>query len=107
MATDDEGHKVALITGITGQDGSYLAELLLAKGYYVSRSGVPPEEACAFLEIQNDPTKNMIVSHPLLFLCHRFAHLLLFLRSMGLYVVPLASTQDVLTTFTVIAMRQE
>ncbi|QKD04797.1 GDP-mannose 4,6-dehydratase [Mesorhizobium loti] len=27
--------KVALITGITGQDGSYLAELLLAKGYSV------------------------------------------------------------------------
>jgi GDPmannose 4,6-dehydratase len=27
--------KVALITGITGQDGSYLAELLLAKGYEV------------------------------------------------------------------------
>jgi GDPmannose 4,6-dehydratase len=26
---------VALITGITGQDGSYLAELLLAKGYFV------------------------------------------------------------------------
>jgi GDPmannose 4,6-dehydratase len=26
----------ALITGITGQDGSYLAELLLAKGYHVS-----------------------------------------------------------------------
>jgi len=26
-------HKKALITGITGQDGSYLAELLLAKGY--------------------------------------------------------------------------
>ena len=25
----------ALITGITGQDGSYLAELLLAKGYDV------------------------------------------------------------------------
>lgn len=25
----------ALITGITGQDGSYLAELLLAKGYIV------------------------------------------------------------------------
>ena len=24
--------KVALITGVTGQDGSYLAELLLAKG---------------------------------------------------------------------------
>ena len=27
--------KTALITGITGQDGSYLAELLLEKGYYV------------------------------------------------------------------------
>jgi len=27
--------KVALITGITGQDGSYLAELLLQKGYLV------------------------------------------------------------------------
>src|SRR5437016_1383772 len=27
--------KKALITGITGQDGSYLAELLLAKGYQV------------------------------------------------------------------------
>ena len=27
--------KTALITGITGQDGSYLAELLLGKGYDV------------------------------------------------------------------------
>src|SRR2546426_5553480 len=27
--------KKALVTGITGQDGSYLAELLLAKGYEV------------------------------------------------------------------------
>jgi GDPmannose 4,6-dehydratase len=27
--------KVALITGVTGQDGAYLAELLLAKGYQV------------------------------------------------------------------------
>ena len=27
--------KIALITGITGQDGSYLAELLLSKGYQV------------------------------------------------------------------------
>lgn len=29
------GNKVALITGITGQDGSYLAEFLLEKGYTV------------------------------------------------------------------------
>ncbi len=27
--------KKALVTGITGQDGAYLAELLLAKGYEV------------------------------------------------------------------------
>jgi GDPmannose 4,6-dehydratase len=28
-------HKVALVTGVTGQDGAYLAELLLAEGYEV------------------------------------------------------------------------
>lgn len=28
-------HKKALITGVTGQDGSYLAEFLLEKGYEV------------------------------------------------------------------------
>ena len=28
-------NKTAIITGITGQDGSYLAELLLSKGYRV------------------------------------------------------------------------
>lgn len=37
--------KTALITGIAGQDGSYLAELLLSKGYYVHglvrRNSVP------------------------------------------------------------------
>jgi GDPmannose 4,6-dehydratase len=31
----DQNRRKALITGITGQDGSYLAEFLLAKGYYV------------------------------------------------------------------------
>ncbi len=31
----NQKRKVALITGITGQDGSYLAELLLQKGYSV------------------------------------------------------------------------
>ncbi|VDO88903.1 unnamed protein product [Heligmosomoides polygyrus] len=40
MASDAEiaafrARKVALITGISGQDGSYLAELLLSKGYAV------------------------------------------------------------------------
>jgi len=31
----NSGTKTALITGVTGQDGAYLAELLLAKGYMV------------------------------------------------------------------------
>ena len=31
----EEGLKVALITGVTGQDGAYLAEMLLDKGYMV------------------------------------------------------------------------
>ena len=33
--TPADGRKTALITGITGQDGAYLAALLLAKGYVV------------------------------------------------------------------------
>src|ERR671927_431434 len=43
----------ALITGITGQDGSYLAELLLSKGYdvvgVVRRSSTTPYERIAHL----------------------------------------------------------
>jgi GDPmannose 4,6-dehydratase len=35
MPGSESGTKTALITGITGQDGSYLAELLLEKGYKV------------------------------------------------------------------------
>jgi GDPmannose 4,6-dehydratase len=30
-----ELQKTAIITGVTGQDGSYLSELLLSKGYRV------------------------------------------------------------------------
>jgi GDPmannose 4,6-dehydratase len=45
--------KTALITGITGQDGSYLAELLLEKGYrvvgVVRRSSTTPYERIAHL----------------------------------------------------------
>ena len=33
--------QVALITGITGQDGSYLADFLLAKGYEARDSDKP------------------------------------------------------------------
>ena len=32
LADGDRARKVAFITGVTGQDGSYLVELLLAKG---------------------------------------------------------------------------
>jgi GDPmannose 4,6-dehydratase len=35
MSSQKENRKVALITGVTGQDGAYLAELLLKKGYIV------------------------------------------------------------------------
>ncbi|HET7885026.1 MAG TPA: GDP-mannose 4,6-dehydratase [Bradyrhizobium sp.] len=35
MTVQDAKHKVALITGVTGQDGTYLAEYLLGLGYTV------------------------------------------------------------------------
>ncbi|MDQ1496497.1 MAG: GDP-mannose 4,6 dehydratase, partial [Actinomycetota bacterium] len=35
MTATNAARKTALVTGITGQDGSYLAELLLSKGYQV------------------------------------------------------------------------
>jgi GDPmannose 4,6-dehydratase len=37
MNMEDDGKRMrkALVTGITGQDGSYLAEFLLKKGYEV------------------------------------------------------------------------
>ena len=49
-----ENKKIALITGITGQDGSYLAEFLIEKGYEVHgtirRSSVDFRERIAHLE---------------------------------------------------------
>jgi GDPmannose 4,6-dehydratase len=51
--SDNQGRR-ALITGVTGQDGSYLAELLLAEGYEVSgvvrRSSTESFERIAHLE---------------------------------------------------------
>jgi GDP-mannose 4,6 dehydratase len=44
MATEDR--KVALVTGITGQDGSYLAEFLLEKGYTVSSASILRSLVC-------------------------------------------------------------
>ena len=53
--------KHAFITGITGQDGSYLAELLLSKNYYVHgllrRSSTP-----------NTKNIDYIINNPKIFL---------------------------------------
>ena len=35
MAVQDSKRRVALLTGVTGQDGAYLAEYLLGLGYMV------------------------------------------------------------------------
>lgn len=57
--------KVALITGITGQDGSYLAELLLCKGYEVHginrRSSVSNTERIDHL--LRDDMENRVTLH--------------------------------------------
>lgn len=49
--------KIALITGVTGQDGSYLSELLLEKGYdvhgLIRRSSIDYRERIADLEEHN------------------------------------------------------
>ena len=51
---NDMDKKIALITGVTGQDGSYLAEFLMEKGYEVHgtirRSSVDFRERIAHLE---------------------------------------------------------
>jgi len=52
------GKKVAFITGIGGQDGSYLAEFLLSKGYLVRgiirRASLPNEQRIEHLDIHGD-----------------------------------------------------
>jgi GDPmannose 4,6-dehydratase len=52
--------KTALITGITGQDGSYLAELLLSKGYkvcgIVRRNSIANNECCRLDAIKDQIT---------------------------------------------------
>ena len=54
--------KTALITGVTGQDGSYLAELLLAKGYevhgIVRRASLFNTERIDHLHVGGSPNPN-------------------------------------------------
>ena len=49
--------KSAIITGVTGQDGSYLAELLLSKGYQVHglirRHSTPCNDRIAYIDDAN------------------------------------------------------
>lgn len=57
--------KVALITGVTGQDGSYLAEFLLEKGYEVHgikrrASSFNTERVITFIRIRTPATRNSI-----------------------------------------------
>ena len=56
--------KVALITGITGQDGSYLAEFLLDKGYKVvgiiRRNSVPENQTSRIDHLMSNPNLELI-----------------------------------------------
>lgn len=57
--------KVALITGVTGQDGSYLAEFLLEKGYEVHgikrrASSFNTERVDIFIRARTAATRNFI-----------------------------------------------
>ncbi len=61
-------HKKALISGITGQDGSYLAEFLLEKGYEVHgiirrSSSFNTQRIDPILEKYNTKEKKMIFGH--------------------------------------------
>lgn len=60
--------KKALITGITGQDGSYLAELLLGKGYEVHglirrASSFNTDRINGIYQDPHDPTRSLFLHH--------------------------------------------
>ena len=60
--------KTALITGITGQDGSYLAELLLAKGYVVHgfirrASTFNTDRIDHIYQDPHDPQRRLVLHH--------------------------------------------
>ena len=59
--------KVALITGVTGQDGSYLAELLMEKGYQVHgivrRASTFNRERIEHLHHYDSPTRENLLLH--------------------------------------------
>jgi len=60
--------KVALVTGITGQDGAYLAELLLAKGYVVHglkrrSSSINTERIDHLYQDPHEPNRRMVLHY--------------------------------------------
>src|SRR3954462_1307369 len=60
--------KTALITGVTGQDGSYLAELLLSKGYTVHglvrrSSSFNTERLDHIYEGPQEPNRRLVLHH--------------------------------------------
>lgn len=57
-----EDKKIALVTGITGQDGSYLSELLLSKGYMVHGIALPDDDA-SYLNDAVNRYKGKIIIH--------------------------------------------
>lgn len=65
--SSDTSHRVALITGITGQDGSYLTELLLSKGYtvhgIVRRSSITARNRLDQLFYESDVHDNRLFLH--------------------------------------------
>jgi GDPmannose 4,6-dehydratase len=76
--------KKALITGITGQDGAYLAEFLLKKGYMVygikrRASSFNTQRIDSLYESENLPHKNLKVFYDI------FLHLRLYLLVWGYY----------------------
>ncbi len=66
--TAASGRKVALVTGITGQDGAYLAELLLAKGYEVHgvkrrSSSINTERIDHLYQDPHEPDRRLILHY--------------------------------------------
>ncbi|MFD5319726.1 GDP-mannose 4,6-dehydratase [Streptomyces sp. NPDC127098] len=62
------GNRTALITGVTGQDGSYLAELLLAKGYTVHgllrrSSSFNTERIDHVYQGPQEPSRTLVLHH--------------------------------------------
>lgn len=85
--------KCALITGITGQDGSYLTELLLEKGYEV---GCFLQRRVISRKINSESPHSRVIPSSSS-----------SIRCTALFVAPLASTRVVLITFTRTVMRPE